>query len=176
MPGVKLTPTAARRLARGVEKIETFNPGAARTTRNRYPRRGTSGSPIRRGWLVDDLPAESVAENCIVLADWNKTTNTYDTHDGELLADSARIGGINFSHSPRRGTTTLPILVYGVLQKITIDDVEQDALEIFWADLASLSGHQTVTPDGVSQMPRHVSGSDAYGVDGGPCDTCEPAP
>lgn len=166
------------RMAAGTVKIERLNIGPAiRHKRPRFPRGGPSGSTLKRGYLKDEIPAEDKLRDCITLLDWNPATGWYD--ESETI-----VGGINLTFTPIRGDATVYTAVWGVLrvtQELTDPEAEESEenpvidvtyLEVIHFQHSSLPGHVTTTPDGVSQMPRHVSGSNAYQLDGGPCGEC----
>lgn len=177
-PGDPITAEKLNALAQAASRL-TLQPGQFQNGRLNLQaplrNRTRSGTEIVRGYLVEEIPANSVLEDCIVLTTWVVGTSPGNSwYDNDVdVETSERIAGINSCWSAIRGSTDLPIMVWGVLQNILNDASEVvRALEIFRFDPASTHGHENSPVGGTGQAIWHPSGTDAYQADGGPCSPC----
>lgn len=130
---------------------------------------GSGSTTLTSGYLVNEIPAEDMLALCIKRDEWDPDVNWY------TIEDEPSLGGINKTGTPIRGSEAVPIAVWGFVRSVTTteDDIEvtREYLEIVHYDMASLPGHENIPSGAKPQGPYHPSGSRAYRVDGGPCNT-----
>lgn len=142
---------------------------------------GGGGTTIYSGKLTATIPPGQSADNCVELLEWDGvdwfTEQTYLDEEEEVQIKV--VGAINRTPVTIRGSVGLPTPVWGIMRDavVTTDpgppavtEIRQ-RLELIIPPLTGLGGHVTTTIDGQPQAPFHESGSDDYGVDGGPCAT-----
>jgi hypothetical protein len=132
------------------------------------------GDQIYSGELISSVPPSSSLDDCVRIMRFNDSTNWFDQQYDGLTP--IVVGAINRGPQTIRGSESLPTPVWGKLRIARVlvstgPDVYEDRprLELITTPLASTYGHVTTTPDGKPQGPSHVSGSDDYSADGGPC-------
>lgn len=171
--GVSWEKKSAKRAGRATMIVESMNLSQGTTWyRRRFPRGGGGGAAIVTGQLIAEIDPDSYLEDCIKL---EKFTTWYEfelDEDDEPIV----IGGINGNlNTPMRGSVGVPVRVWGKIRTLTIVEGEEEVQKRFLEILAPnpemtiAHGHVTSPANGRGQSLGHISGSDAYGVDGAPC-------